>query len=390
MRYFALSLLLMSQPGLAAWYESTGVAKIRNNGVSAARTLATEDAIKQALIFSGAKVTSIQSLANGVWQGETVQISQHGAVERIEVVDEIISGDTLQLTLRLNIFAEERTCLGANVKKSLVTVPAQLQFVSQAQVGQIFNLASAIDTKLAHSFSQQNQVVQSIYRGQSVDISPFFAFPSQTQQAFVRQIAEQNNSHYVMFNQINDISLGDKQNSAAAFWQDDAYERYYSMQSIIYDGFSGEKLWQESFQTSGIWQYKKAAKVNVNSTQFWQQDWGSTILSLLSQVTQSVSEQLACEMTRGRILALNGTQLTLGLGNSHDLTKGQLFAVAHKKVHDLGQFSATEYQQSIYKVRITHVAQQTAQAELIGNEFLANVQINDVVTIVPIEPSELK
>lgn len=390
MRYLAFSLLLVSQPTLAAWYESTGVAKIRNNGVSAARTLATEDAIKQALIFSGAKVTSVQSLANGVWQGESIQISQHGAVERIEVIDEIISGDTLQLTLRLNIFAEERTCLGANVKKSLVTVPTQLQFVQQAQVGQIFSIASAIDKQLNHSFNQQNQLVQTRYRGQSLNISPFFDFPNQAQQDLVRQIAEQNNSHYVMFSQINDISLGDKQNSAVAFWQEDAYERYYTMESIIYDGFSGEKLWQESFQTSGIWQYKKAAKVNVNSKQFWQHDWGSNIQSLLSQIAQSVSEQLACEMTRGRILAVDGTQLTLGLGAAHEVTKGQIFAVAHKKVKSLGQFSTTDYQQSIYKVRITQVNQQTAQAELIGNEFLANVQINDVVTIVPIEPSELK
>ncbi|WP_462173875.1 flagellar assembly protein T N-terminal domain-containing protein [Pseudoalteromonas xiamenensis] len=50
----------------AEWFESTGYAVIDDGDIAKARHAAIKDAVRQALIFSGASVSSVQTIADGV------------------------------------------------------------------------------------------------------------------------------------------------------------------------------------------------------------------------------------------------------------------------------------------------------------------------------------
>ena len=56
MRTLACLLLLLAAPLHAQWYESTGVAAIKNDNNELARTHAIENALKKALLVAGASV----------------------------------------------------------------------------------------------------------------------------------------------------------------------------------------------------------------------------------------------------------------------------------------------------------------------------------------------
>ena len=86
-------LLVNSSPAVAIWFEATGQAIIHNGEKEAARQQTTQEAIKQALLFSGASVKSIQSLANGLLEDDRFEIRASGEVNNIELIDEIYYDD---------------------------------------------------------------------------------------------------------------------------------------------------------------------------------------------------------------------------------------------------------------------------------------------------------
>ena len=83
---FGLYVLSFSHAAWAIWFEASGQAVIHNGDKKSARQLATQEAIKQALLFSGASVNSIQSLANGLLEDDRFEIRASGEVNDIQLI----------------------------------------------------------------------------------------------------------------------------------------------------------------------------------------------------------------------------------------------------------------------------------------------------------------
>ena len=62
--------VILSPTASAIWFEASGQAVITNGNKQLARQEATQEAIKQALLYDGADVTGVQSLARGVPQDD--------------------------------------------------------------------------------------------------------------------------------------------------------------------------------------------------------------------------------------------------------------------------------------------------------------------------------
>ncbi len=80
--------IVFSNNSLAQWFESTGHAVVKNGDTSQAKSAAIKDAITQALVFSGARVTSVQTLVDGVLTQDQLKISSHGEIQKIELISE--------------------------------------------------------------------------------------------------------------------------------------------------------------------------------------------------------------------------------------------------------------------------------------------------------------
>ena len=88
----------------AVWYEATGQAVVRNGDKETARHAATQEALKQAMLFAGASVHSVAKLTNGLLKNEEMTIRSTGEVEQLELVDEVYSGDVITVSIRADIF----------------------------------------------------------------------------------------------------------------------------------------------------------------------------------------------------------------------------------------------------------------------------------------------
>ena len=100
------ALLTFSASTYAQWFESTGHAQIQNGDISSAKSAAIKDAITQALVFSGARVSSVQTLVDGVLTQDQLKISSHGEIQKIELVSEQRQNQQFAITLRLDVFAQ--------------------------------------------------------------------------------------------------------------------------------------------------------------------------------------------------------------------------------------------------------------------------------------------
>ncbi|WP_370167027.1 flagellar assembly protein T N-terminal domain-containing protein, partial [Marisediminitalea sp.] len=59
----------------AAWFETQGQAAVLNGNKVQAKQQATQEALRQAMLFAGASVTSVQQLTNGLLNSERMEIS---------------------------------------------------------------------------------------------------------------------------------------------------------------------------------------------------------------------------------------------------------------------------------------------------------------------------
>jgi hypothetical protein len=378
MRLIAL-MMFVSFSSQAVWYESTGEAKIRNGNIEQARLMATEDAIQQALLFSGAQVSSLQQVVNGIWQAPTTQIYSHGAINQIEVIDELQSYDTLSISVRIDILDDSETCQNSSLKKNIAITRAGFKFPEQATYGQIFELPKAYSDKLVTHLSQFNHLfnTKSDINRKLNTKSLFTAHHDANTSKLIQQIADQNNSQFVWVSQIDDVSLGEQQNSSLSFWQNKAFERFFTLNSALYNGLTGELITQKHYDTFATWQTKKSARIDVNSEKFWTMPYGQAITDINLKLGQDLASDLACTPAQARILSIDHDTIIISLGSENNLVKGQKLHVALRKGFNQKQLIIN----TDYQLRVTQVNQNTAIAKVIGDKLLANVQLGDLVTL---------
>jgi len=110
-----------SSQSVAIWYEASGQAVIRNGNKELARQRATQEAIQQALLFSGASVRSVQSMAQGLLKDDRFEVRAAGEVSNVELINEVFADDVVTVTIRADIFPQDSQCDASDYKKTVIT-----------------------------------------------------------------------------------------------------------------------------------------------------------------------------------------------------------------------------------------------------------------------------
>jgi len=390
-KYIFLFFLCISQNSHAQWYESTGQSQIRGGDTQRAKTRAVEDAIKQALIFAGASVTSVQTVANGLMTQEQTHISAHGEIQNIELVDEVFSSDSVSVTLRLDIFANEKQCYASEFKKSLAITQTQMPNKEQARNGQIFDINKAFSEKIFKSIKSADQsIAPRAYYQQAIPVMDFFNQQYNFDSILIEQIAKESDSQYVLISKIKDISMGEKQNSELMFWQSDSFERFFNFELMLFNAVTQEVILQQDYSTNGIWHFDKTARVDINSNVFWHSEYGQALSELSNQINLDLQEKLSCLPIQGKIQHIKGNTITFNLGKQHSVKKGQSFAIAYQSFFtDENGIQQPYVITSANQVRVNQVYNRSAIANSIGDELLANIQKSDIVLLIEVEEPEL-
>ena len=377
--YKALSTCLISLlccfPAHSIWFEASGQAIIKNGNKDVARQRATQEAIKQALLFAGASVDSVQHMTNGLLQDDRLEIRASGEVNSIELIDEVYQDGFITVSVRADIFPQEVQCRASDYQKKIVTAWYPLKHQQQGAVGTMYDFGRVVADKLQQAFKQTSQYSQ-IKR-----VEPYYHYPeiaAGKKQAL--SLARKVNAQYVLFGEITEFAVEQQKSSALEFWNDDQSSRTFSLNIDLYNGTTGDVIMQQQHSINTAWDFDLHQKVGTNSQALWHSPFGLGVNSLLQDVAQQIDQSLSCLPAYGQVLQVSNGQLTVNIGSVDGVHKGD-----HLTLFQLSQFYDSQgkiHQQfNLHpaKVTVSQVFAQTAIVISASELPLANIQANDFV-----------
>jgi hypothetical protein len=371
-----LMLLVNSHFALAIWFEATGQAVIFNGEKEAARNQATQEAIKQALLFSGASVKSIQSLTNGLLEDDRFEIRASGEVNSIELIDEIYHNDYVTVSIRADIFPQESLCSASDYKKNIVTTWYSINKRQQAAVGNLYDFGKVLAEKLQEE-AKKHAKYSFIH-----NVEPYYLNPlDKEKKSIAFSLAQKTDAQYVLFGEILEFGVETSKTSGMAFWKSDQSKRNLTLSLSMYDGNTGEIVFQNTQNMSAQWDFDQHKHIDSASRQLWDSRFGLETEKVIRSAVKSIDDSVSCLPAFGRVLNVAGESLSINIGKYNGVKKGDrltLFQVNH--FFDAKNSSHRQFRLHPEEVVVRQVFAETAVVASSTGAPLANIQPNDFVS----------
>lgn len=379
-----LSFSVVSTNSVAQWYESTGSAVIINNDEKTAKNQAVQNALKKALLVAGASVSSVQQVVNGLLTQNEMSIRASGNVNSLELISETYADKMATVKIRANIFEDQKQkqCPSASLKKNLLLTRSHIRHREQANLGSLYPLETELIKKLAEKINQQdaNFTTTLAIQAKTEFNRLNHGFNTEHIKTLTTALASMTDTQYVLFSEIDDLSIYTIEGSTWKFWQGDSVQRQFNSSFYIYDGITGEKVFSKQYKAMAPWQFKPREKIDISSQHFWQSAYGEQINQNLDRLVSDFIDEMICQPSQGKIFSVAGNKVMFNLGKRHGVNVGDEFTLLH-----LEQFISDEKRSyksiniSPHKVVVTQVSQDTAQAITTERQLLDNIQVNDLV-----------
>jgi hypothetical protein len=285
------------------------------------------------------------------------------------------------VTIRADIFPQDKKCFAVNFKKSLLITRSHLSHREQANIGEIYLIDKAVMRELGTQLNQQSIFTKtSTILNNKTDFSRLNdSLQSYKIAQLTQSLSESTDSQYIMFSEITNISFDEQATNNWLFWQQGIYPRNFAINFYLYNGLNGELVWQENYQNTAPWTFTKRIKVDVYGNAFWQSDYGVMVNNIIDKVIKDIDENIMCEPSRGKIIQVQGNQITINLGRDHGLKMGDEFSLLHLThfTNNSGK-SYAGFNVSPYKVKVTKLTRQTATATTPDGSLFGNIQIDDL------------
>jgi len=381
-RYFAFILsLLMCVTTHAQWYEVDGRAYVANGDKATARTLAIENALKKALLVAGASVSSIQQVVNGLVTQDELSVRASGTVNFVEVLSESMTGDQMTVTIRADIFPETKQCFASDYKKSLLLTKAHLTHREQANIGGLYRLDTTVINALNEHLKKSSRYVKTslVSKNKTNFARLNNSFSTELIKELTTELGYLFDTQYVLYAEINDVSVNSDNLKGWKVWQDDSFDRHFSVHFYVYNAANGELVFDKQYQGQAPWRFDKRKQVDLNGQEFWHAEYGQLISRLLNDVVIDIDEAVMCKQTRGRIVQVQGNEIRINLGQEHGVQVGDEFTLLHanKFTSNRGKQYAG-FNVSEHKVKVTQVSRFNAIAKTTNEKLLGNIQIDDL------------
>lgn len=359
-----------------AWFTATGQAIVINNDKNGARREATEEAIKQALLFAGASVRSVQQMTNGLLMDDHLEIRATGEVNTIQLIDEVYEDGIVSVSIRADIFAQETQCSAADYTKKLSTTYFPIRFQAQASDGQIHELGKVTALKFKDMMDKLTPSMTISH------IEPYvFEWQNADEMRQAQSLASKTNTQYVVTFVIDDISVHRYESTSFNPFKGSSSVRSFNFTLSLINGATGQSLYSQQYESVTPWTYDFNQAVDVSSQAFWRSQYGHNMQKILQQSITDLEEFAICQPTMGRVLAVANNQLQINLGQTHQVQAGDQLTLFN--VNQITDTFGQQYRQFVLhptKLVVRQVFSDTATVEAIDRSLLGNVQPNDYVS----------
>lgn len=364
----------------AQWFESSATTVVINGDWESARERALKKAVRNALAFSGGAISSLQQVSNGVLVENSLLLNSEGEIKALIITDEKKQNNSLSISIKVDIQATEEICYGSRFPKSIAITRFKLNTPEQATDGNIFNINKQITHTL---FSQLKLSPQSLNVRQLIDAPMKLGeqYHDNNQAETLYSLASKTDSQFLIYGEINDISVKFQSKNSFGYWLSDP-ERHFYLTIYLYDALQGQLLSTKQYRTKAPWQYNKYETANLQSKLFWQQDYGQAIIALLDDVTIDIEKQLQCQQATAKVISVEANSLKINLGKRNGLKKGTLLSLFYSSNYK-DQFGIERSSKSQYTgvMKVIEVENNSAILRTLDDIPLGNIQINDLARI---------
>ncbi|WP_286236809.1 flagellar assembly protein T N-terminal domain-containing protein [Neptuniibacter halophilus] len=387
-------LFIFSQLAAAVMVEAQGQAIISNGDISAARQAAIRDASQQASMQAAVYVSSSQVVRDGILEIDNMQISTLGQVSNIKIIDEKVVGQTLFVHIKADVLIDEGCSNGVSnsYRKSVAMTAFPLQHLQQSNLGGLYNISSELPAQLAQQLNSGSPV-SALNAGRiSIHPNPQLAPVTQLDDGSLSNLfseAGQMEVNYIVSGVIRDITMVDPRTHAENNFFIDLYNRLdyksrkhlrnFTLDLYIHDGFSGHLIWQNRYQTAGLWSLDPTIKTGFATPGFMKQDYGQKVSALQKQMADDLNQALRCEPFTARIIRTQDRDIWINAGSQQGLKRGDKLTIYRKSTFYAPDMKAnSSLDNTRQTLVIDDVQVSTASGKISGTTESYNIRPGDL------------
>lgn len=377
---FIFAVLLFCGSVNAQWFQSSGEAIIVNDDTQNARDKALKKAVKDALLFSGGTISSLQQVSNGVLIKNKLILNSEGEIKALSILTEEQKNNKIYVKIKVNIEPPEHVCLGHAYPKSVSIARFKLNNPEHAVDGNVHAINQQVTNTL---YNQLKLSPQSINIRHFVDIPVKLGekYNDQSLTETLRALAAQTDSQYIIYGEINDLSVKFASKNSMTYWISNPSRHFY-LTIYLYDALQGRLLTSKQYRTQAPWQYGKHESADLHSKLFWQKEYGQAILATLDDVNIDLEKQLQCQQPIAKIISVHNNSVQINLGKRNGIKKGNLLSLSYSSNYkDQFGIERNSESQSQDAMKVINVYETSAILRTVDNYPLGNIQINDLARI---------
>lgn len=329
-----ITMLILAANVQAVVLEGIGHATIYNDDVDSARQEAKKAALRDVSLQYEARISSRDTMENGVVTESRLQVASSSRARSVEVVDQYRRGNMLRVTVRANMSEGDSCGAGgaSELRKRVAVTGFPMVYPDQARIGRIDDAGEILPQLLQADLRETGNLQVFGATTQSL-FSDLLNAP--TQQKFnnrltnVIEVARELGVQFVVAGVIRDVGVSDPdawgssvidrmQRGIGAVNQN----RRFVADLMIYDGFSGAPIYQERFATEARWNAGPGSSDGFGSAGFQETSYGQAVGGLMKDMTSAVNNALACQPFITRITRVDGNRVTLDSGATAGLRPG--------------------------------------------------------------------
>jgi len=385
-----LVLVFFSQLGCADWIQVTGKAPYKEGLYEQAREKAREDALQQAVMQVGSHVQSEQRVVNGILKHDQINVTSQARVNKSLVLDEYIWKGVLHLSMNVDV-DEVPTCADSQAstyKKQVVVLGFSVQSPDQARLGAIHNVNRGLSSVLNQALHERGDLVVYQSSQHSLYEDLVNAPSSYTEQQTLTKaaaFAKQMGAQFVVSGVVRDLGFEDESALGTSYWArikrfQANTNRRFSVDVFVHDGFSGAIVWQKNFALSAKWTTDPSKKIGFGSAEFWQDDYGVAVGSLVNGMASMIDDQLRCQPFMTRISRIEGKTIHFLSGASSGVRPGDKLALYRTfNFYDADLLKGVELTNVKTALTVSQVHPGFASGKVLVDPGRLNIQVDDLL-----------
>jgi len=327
--------LMLVVSAQAVVLEGVGHASIYNEDLASARAEARNAAMRDLALQYESQVSTRDTMENGVLTESRMRLVSSAKARNVKIIDEHRTGDMLRVTVRGDISAGQGSCSGGEagrLKKRVAVTGFPLLYPDQARVGRIDDAGEILPQRLQQGLRESGDL--QVFSATSSRLFSDLLNAPTVQQGSNRltnviQVAREMGVQFVVTGVIRDVGVADP-----AAWGSSVLDkmqrgmgasdmrRRFAVDMVVLDGFSGSPVYQQRFEAAADWNAGPGSSTGFGSAGFRKTHYGEAVAGAISDMTQAVTEALACQPFMTRITRVDGQRVTLASGATAGLRPG--------------------------------------------------------------------